>query len=688
MKFPTNSQVLPDKSDCYLIRDHLWESSLKDFILIMFLFHIGCDADEEIDNRKLKLNAGIASDNVLAETSKTSGDDEATPNDSPAIDQPAPPTTGDAEPDGKDGEEEQAPIEDIIFAMQDPVFADSDPMPTISWELTQGDIRDYTVKISGNDECSLILQSYDDILGTSVKLADLDDGTYFICAFANIASGERFPAVNNSVQIEINRFGLFGDFSILGPASIILSDQPIITWALLSSAESYRATVSAMADCSAPIATYEIGVTSSFALESLADGQYYLCMDAFQGESRIATALNSPYSFEVAASNSMRIAKLTAAVKLSETGLYQTSGISLVSTLNRYYKPNFPLWTDGFNKLRWINLPPGAIINTLDMDDWVFPQGTVLWKQFGSNQRRLETRMLLKTGTGEGPTNWYSVSFKWNADDTDADLVAEEGEMNVSGTTLDIPTRAQCLTCHQGNKDFILGFSALQLSGDAPTPSALNLTRLNLESLITNAPVADPTIGGSPLDQSVLGYLHGNCSHCHNDFAPNDANFNLKHAVTQTSLLGAPAYATTVNQFAKDSVTYVIKGQDVGASLLHTLTNLRGPNQMPSIGSDVIDTDFITDLANWIQTLPATTPTSEEFFASDILPILTNSCSGCHFDQPPRINLQLFSVVSANKDLILTRIQLDPADPLYMPKVGGPIPSVDKQKLIDFLNSL
>ena len=40
------------------------------------------------------------------------------------------------------------------------------------------------------------------------------------------------------------------------------------------------------------------------------------------------------------------------------------------------------LWSDGAKKQRWIQLPPGEKIDVADLDNWQFPKGTKLWKQF------------------------------------------------------------------------------------------------------------------------------------------------------------------------------------------------------------------------------------------------------------------------------------------------------------------
>src|SRR6476659_1959473 len=77
---------------------------------------------------------------------------------------------------------------------------------------------------------------------------------------------------------------------------------------------------------------------------------------------------------------------------LSQTGLF--AGGTTVDPRNRPYSPQYPLWTDGAVKARWIRLPDGAAIDARDEDQWRFPVGTKFWKEFSFGGRRVETRFL------------------------------------------------------------------------------------------------------------------------------------------------------------------------------------------------------------------------------------------------------------------------------------------------------
>src|SRR5688572_4204829 len=165
---------------------------------------------------------------------------------------------------------------------------------------------------------------------------------------------------------------------------------------------------------------------------------------------------------------------------LSETGLFEAGSTERVRAANEAFTPRYPLWTDGMSKRRWLYLPPGTAIDKSDPDRWKFPRGTRAWKEF-SAAGRVETRMIERLADG----SWRYATYVWNDAGTEASLAPEEG-LPKRG----IPSRQDCLACHEGASSPILGYSAVQLDGvrDSRTPD----------------------------ERDALGYLHGNCGHCHN----------------------------------------------------------------------------------------------------------------------------------------------------------------------------
>jgi hypothetical protein len=248
--------------------------------------------------------------------------------------------------------------------------------------------------------------------------------------------------------------------------------------------------------------------------------------------------------------------------RLSATGLYN-AGTQEVRAGIRPWTPQYPLWSDAGAKERWILLPPGTQIDTSDVDRWVFPVGTKIWKQFSFLGRRVETRLIEKVAPAAAPTSWTFKSFRWLADESDAVLASGDGVKDAAptafGTTHDIPSVGECLGCHSRGGDAVLGFEALQLSGDVDplvladglrAPGDVTLDDLVAEGLLTAAPSRTPRIASdSAIARWSMGFMHANCGNCHNPQGPAaTTGLLLRHESAAARERDEPAYATAVNQ--------------------------------------------------------------------------------------------------------------------------------------------
>ena len=152
--------------------------------------------------------------------------------------------------------------------------------------------------------------------------------------------------------------------------------------------------------------------------------------------------------------------------RLSETGLYNDARGLAVDARNLAFTPQYPLWTDGATKRRWIRLPERQTIDAARIDAWEFPVGTRFWKEFSFGGRRAETRMLRKVAAGR----WEFASYTWNDAQTDATLAPAGGVPDAveiaPGKWHSIPSVGECRACHDSNRTEPLGFTALQLSDD------------------------------------------------------------------------------------------------------------------------------------------------------------------------------------------------------------------------------
>jgi hypothetical protein len=310
-------------------------------------------------------------------------------------------------------------------------------------------------------------------------------------------------------------------------------------------------------------------------------------------------------------------ARPSAPLTLRETGLYEDAAALTIDPQHLAFSPQYPLWTDGAVKRRWISLPPGTAIDAADPDVWVFPVGTRLWKEFSFDGRKVETRYLKRETDG-----WVYAAYAWSEDGREARLVGARGRRAAyplpGGKSHTIPGLADCKACHQGGGSEVLGFSALQLSSDRDSgalhaeggPDALDLRALVDRGLVVGLPrhLLDrpPRIAGaSTTERAALGYLHGNCGHCHNDRGPlRNIGLYLRHE----ALEGSQATQTTVKHPVKkpapgqspDAVNRIEPGHPERSGLVQRARSRYPALQMPPLGTELVDREAIALLENWI----------------------------------------------------------------------------------------
>src|SRR5687768_13266240 len=171
---------------------------------------------------------------------------------------------------------------------------------------------------------------------------------------------------------------------------------------------------------------------------------------------------------------------------LRDTGLYTDWNTKTVGPEKIRFSPQYPLWTDGAIKTRWMELPAGTVIDASNPDAWQFPVGTKFWKEFAF-ARRAETRFIEHTASG-----WQYATYAWTDDERDAPLAPERGILRSvvirDNVRHGIPSRSDCRSCHEGSAARILGFSTLQLSADrdpnAPHAEALPEDGVTLRTLV------------------------------------------------------------------------------------------------------------------------------------------------------------------------------------------------------------
>jgi hypothetical protein len=301
---------------------------------------------------------------------------------------------------------------------------------------------------------------------------------------------------------------------------------------------------------------------------------------------------------------------------LSQTGLYADVATLKIDARNRAFSPQYPLWSDGAAKRRWVRLPVGSRINVADVGKWQLPVGTKFWKEFSFNDRKVETRFLWQAAKDR----WVFASYVWNDAQTDAVLASENGISNITeiadGKRHSIPSLSECRSCHDSSRTEILGFNALQLSNDRD-PNALhaepltsdmvtlrtlvdeNLMTPRRDDLVATPPRID---AGSPQTRTALGYLSTNCGNCHN----RESSIAKLGLILKDSSHCA-AIATTANQRghwvvpeAPEESRVINPGHPESSAIVRRVKSRRPISQMPPLGTVIADREAIDLLTSWI----------------------------------------------------------------------------------------
>jgi hypothetical protein len=293
----------------------------------------------------------------------------------------------------------------------------------------------------------------------------------------------------------------------------------------------------------------------------------------------------------------------TLAQRLSETGLFQDLEREHLQPGVFAYAPEFELWSDGADKRRWVFVPNGAQVDTSDLENWRFPEGSKLWKEFSRDGVHLETRLLQKTGSGDA--DWAAAAYLWRKDQSDAEL-SPYGALDALGTTHNVPASGECFACHDGRPNRVLGFSAIQLAPRSEA-SPERLTEEARRALFASAlPTLD--VPGTQAERAALGYLHANCSHCHNQSGAaksaekclnphQELDFDLDFTLYTDRLTSVDSTATYRTALGE----VIERGNPDASKLVQVMASRQGGlAQMPPLGSERADEQGLSTLRSWI----------------------------------------------------------------------------------------
>jgi uncharacterized repeat protein (TIGR03806 family) len=307
-------------------------------------------------------------------------------------------------------------------------------------------------------------------------------------------------------------------------------------------------------------------------------------------------------------------------------------------------------WSDGAVKSRWMSLPPGKIGFSPD-GDWKFPAGSVFVKHFDLPvddtdpriRRRLETRLLVRDQNG----GVYGATYKWRADNSDAELVTDAVTENISiktatGTreqTWYYPGRKDCLTCHTAIAGGVLGLKTRQMNRDITYPGGVSDNQLRAwnhvglfdTALSTTDLGALPTLAARTdtsrsLEDRARSYLDANCSHCHRP-GGTVANFDARYTtpLAKQGLIEGPVVIDENIDRSR-----VIAPKDIWRSILYMRADTNDSIRMPPLARLTIDTAGVDLLRQWIDSMPG----------PSVLPPPIISPAGGQFERSVLVTLQ------------------------------------------------
>lgn len=321
-------------------------------------------------------------------------------------------------------------------------------------------------------------------------------------------------------------------------------------------------------------------------------------------------------------------------------GLYRDRSFRKLATGVVPYTPSYELWADGAEKERFIYLPDDTQIDTSNPNRWSFPVGTRIYKTFSLNGVKLETRRFEKVKEPAGFDSWTLVAYAWSKDQRTVRLADSNGEGNVLGTDHDIPSQAQCKSCHnQTGLDIVNGFEAIQLNHEGRGWTLAHLIEtnrlVNSAGAQPNVTVDNARIPGDEVEQNALGYLNANCAICHRGERPDSKlKFDLRVDVGLTSVHDTEAYklaascAPLTSWIGKPTpddhygnYAYIFDpGSPLTSAVIGRMSIRAGADveevagqrlvndQMPKFATEVADEQGIEDVSRWIEQLDVQCP--------------------------------------------------------------------------------
>jgi len=300
---------------------------------------------------------------------------------------------------------------------------------------------------------------------------------------------------------------------------------------------------------------------------------------------------------------------------LSETGCVEAANPTQPVAGLIPYQINAPFWSDGVEKQRYLSVPDATTIHINSANDWDFPIGSVLLKNFRINGDLIETRLLMRHSDGA----WGGYSYEWDSTQTDATLVLGGKTKVIGSQDWLYPSTSQCTECHTQAGGGPLGPETAQMNRDFTFPSTsrtanqlhtyehIGIFDTPLPDTPENLPaLADPADSGADLHARARAYLHTNCAQCHLPGGPTPASINLLYTTADAQMNICNVVPENGDLSINDA--RLLYPGDPAKSILLERMKRRDVHGMPPLGSFLVDTEGAALLEAWITAMGSSCP--------------------------------------------------------------------------------
>jgi uncharacterized repeat protein (TIGR03806 family) len=305
---------------------------------------------------------------------------------------------------------------------------------------------------------------------------------------------------------------------------------------------------------------------------------------------------------------------------LSETGLFADLADLSPQPGLLPYQPNVKFWSDHALKRRWFSIPDDdARMTWAKEGPWSYPNSQLFVKHFdlettrgdAATAKRLETRLLVRNDSGS-----YGVSYRWNDAGTEATLVGDGGEafdvdVEVDGEprvqTWQIPSRAQCIVCHNPSAGHALSFNTRQLNLEHGINGYVGnqIELLSAAGYLSNEPDPIETLPkhvqyddvSVTLEERARTYFDVNCAYCHQP-GGGGPGWDGRSLLT---LEATRMINGDVAEVENDGDKLIVPGDATHSVILSRMEGSNNYTRMPPLATSEDDEEAIALIREWIE---------------------------------------------------------------------------------------